>query len=107
MELIWKDTGVYNEKSASESKGAIVTEIPLDGSSTGGDTEELMVDTSRRPVLIQPVMTAITLILLLAALGAGWRLLALQIAVDHNWMRLGLLAYLPIQIFLSLVSIHV
>ncbi|KAI9699641.1 MAG: hypothetical protein M1836_002675 [Candelina mexicana] len=102
MELIWKDNGVYTEKPAADSKGVLVTEFPVDSSSSGGDVEELPVDSSRRPVLIQPVMTALTLVLLIAALGAGWRLLALQIAVDHNWMRLGLLAYLPIQVFLSL-----
>ncbi|KAI9711350.1 MAG: hypothetical protein M1812_007199 [Candelaria pacifica] len=104
MELIWQENGVFTEKSAAESKNVLVTERPIDGSSSGGDVEELITDTSRRPVLIQPVMTALTLILLIAALGAGWRLLALQIAVDHNWMRLGLLAYVPIQVFLSLVS---
>ena len=73
----------------------------------GADTSsaENQVDEKPRQYrLIQPMMVACTLILMITALGAGWRLIAIEIFIDHNWMRaLFVLTILP-QSWLSLVG---
>jgi hypothetical protein len=58
----------------------------------------------RRTVMIQSWLTAATLAVTVAALGAGWRQIAIEIAVDGRILRLlFLLAFLP-QAWLALVS---
>lgn len=66
--------------------------------------EESLVEAPRKIVLNQPVLTAITLVLILAAMGAGWRQIALELLVDKGWIRLAFVVVIPLQIWLALVS---
>lgn len=58
--------------------------------------------TERPLILIQAWCTAITLALVFAALGGGWRQIALQIAIDNNFLRLLFALALIPQIWLAL-----
>lgn len=62
-----------------------------------------LAEAPRKVVLTQAVLCAITLILIIAALGSGWRQIAIQIKVDHNWVRLAFILVMPLQIWLALV----
>jgi hypothetical protein len=62
-------------------------------------------ESGRGIVLVQPVASAATLALAIAAIAAGWRQVALEIAVDRTFLRVAfLLSFLP-QIWCSLVSV--
>ncbi|KAF2186273.1 hypothetical protein K469DRAFT_573231 [Zopfia rhizophila CBS 207.26] len=56
----------------------------------------------RRIVLLQPTITAGTLILVLAAIGGGWRNVAIEVYVDHNYIRAAFAACILPQLWLAL-----
>lgn len=57
----------------------------------------------RRPThLLNTVLVAITICLITAMLGAGWRQIAMEIAVDRNYLRVCFLLLTPVQIFFTL-----
>ena len=58
----------------------------------------------RQTVLLNTTYVSLTLILVIAVLGAGARELAIEIAVDGKYTRLAFLALTPIQVFFTLVS---
>lgn len=66
--------------------------------------EENVTDPPRRPALIQPIQTGLTLALLIAAIGSGWRNVAIELLTDSNWIRLAFLLVTPLQMWLALVS---
>lgn len=104
MDMIWQEDSPYqNEKpTGKDSHGASVMEFAVD--SEHGDTaHEDLTEKPRRIVLIQPVLTGITLFLIIAALGSGWRQLAVELVVDKSWLRLAFLLVVPLQIWLGLV----
>lgn len=82
------------EKELSEEGSERVTELPI---------EDLAQEKPRRPVLIMPVLSACTVFLIIAASGTGWRQLAVEVIVDHSYIRLALLLVTPLQIWLALV----
>lgn len=89
-----------------EEQSVNVVELPPDGWN-GEDfcaKEEGYIEKSRPIMLIQPLMTGITLILVVAAMGSGWRNMAIEIAVDQSYTRLALLVVTPVQVWLALVS---
>ena len=104
MKMIWQEESPYqNEKSTGkDSHGVSVTELALDGEHSDYSEEDLT-EKPRRTVLIQPVLTAVTLFLIIAALGTGWRELAVELVVDKSFLRLGFLLVVPLQIWLGLV----
>ncbi|KAI9813297.1 MAG: hypothetical protein M1827_004239 [Pycnora praestabilis] len=103
MEMIWQDSSPYNEKSsAAKDSSVYISEMPVDGSSDVVDAEKAPIHEKRKIMLIQPFLTAFTLFLLIAALGAGWRQIALQVKIDGTYLRCALILYTPIQCFLSL-----
>jgi hypothetical protein len=58
-----------------------------------------------RPLkLNQAAMVALTLILSITALGAGWRQVAIETSVDHSFSRLTLGICVPFQLWLAQVS---
>ncbi|KAF2404382.1 hypothetical protein EJ06DRAFT_535627 [Trichodelitschia bisporula] len=58
---------------------------------------------SRRPTnMLNAILVAITMVLVLATLGAGWHEIALDIAVDRDFTRLAFIALAPVQIFFTL-----
>jgi hypothetical protein len=59
----------------------------------------------RETVLWQTIYTGMTITLIIAALGAGWRAIAVEHVQDPKWIRLAFIAVLPAQFWLALVSL--
>jgi len=98
MELVWK-TGEPEEVEPGESKkGPKVTEVEIDEES--GE----IIPERRATHLLNTILVACTLVLIVTVLGAGFRELAIEVAVDHNMLRLAFLALTPVQVFFTLVS---
>lgn len=56
-----------------------------------------------RPTHLQnTVLVTLTLVLIIVMLGAGFRQLAIEVAVDHNYLRLAFILLTPLQIFFTL-----
>lgn len=89
-----------------EEQSVNVVELPFDGSSADGSYgEEKGYREKPRPIILtQAIMTGITLILVVGAMGSGWRQMAIEIAADQSYIRLALLVVVPIQVWLALVS---
>lgn len=62
-----------------------------------------IVPQQRRIVLLNSIYVALTLVLIISVLGAGFREIAIEVAVDKNMIRLAFLALTPIQVFFTLV----
>ncbi|EEY16141.1 conserved hypothetical protein [Verticillium alfalfae VaMs.102] len=92
MELVWK-AGNEEEEEGGEKRDPNVAEVEI-------DEESGEIIPEKRPVhLMNTWLVTFTLILVTVALGAAWRSLALQIAVDGNYVRLALISLFPIQVF--------
>ena len=100
MKMIWGTA--LAEGPEGEKKGAIIDIEALDAIEEAPGVPEK----SRRIVLTQAVLSAATLILVIAAMGSGWRQIAIEIVVDRNWVRIAFAACIVPQIWLSLVSTH-
>jgi hypothetical protein len=92
MELVWK-TG---EPEDDEKKDPNIGDYEID-EETGEPALE-----KRGLHLQNTVLVALTLILIMTTLGAGFRQLASEVAVDNNFIRLALVALTPVQIFFTL-----
>ena len=97
MQLVWS-SGQPVEEEESEKKGPQVREVELDPES--GE----IVPENRPTHLLNTILVSIVLTLIVTTLGAGFRQIAIEIAVDHGWIRLAFLALTPVQIFFTLVS---
>ena len=67
------------------------------------DTSEKACEPPRNMVFVQPINVAVTLMLVIGAIGHGTQKLAIEIAVDHRYIRCALLIAIPLQIWLALV----
>jgi hypothetical protein len=92
---------VIDEKKGDESS-VRAQEIDPNDPEGGLDLEEQGV-TKRPTILVNGLMIGLTLCLLVTALGFGWRNLLVQSLVDGSYLRLALLAMLPVTVFLCLV----
>jgi hypothetical protein len=107
LKVIWGqgEAGVLEEK-ARPSANVSTVEL-VEGSFTPGELEEAMTTQKRPTRLINPVMVGLTLTLLVAALGLGWRALAQEVSVDGKYTRLALLVVTPCQVFVSLFFMQI
>jgi len=97
MELVWKTGEPDEEEEANEKKGPAIVETVIN--------EETGEYVSKRPTNIQnSVLVGITLVIVVTMLGAGFRQIAIEIAVDKGYIRCAFLLLIPIQIFFTLVS---
>lgn len=98
-ELVWMARAGSDDED--EKKGGVgVFSSPAEDDL---DEESGVVRAERRPVHLQnSVLVGMTLVLVIASLGAAWRELAMEISVDHNFERLGLVALFPVQVFFTL-----
>ncbi|KAF2871486.1 glycosyl transferase family group 2-domain-containing protein [Massariosphaeria phaeospora] len=99
MKMIWGNTSGHPEDG--DTKEAFIDISPIEDlevTENGQPKEEQL----RRPVLIQSVLTAATLILMMAAVGSGCKQVAIEMAVDTNWIRLAFLGCILPQIWLAL-----
>jgi hypothetical protein len=109
VKMVWNHGEAENEKSSTAVPSKMGSDPPSICvndiySSRNSNNDESLAEAPRRIVLIQPVLTAITLILVIAAIGAGWRQVAMEVAADKGWIRLGFVAVAPLQIWLALVN---
>lgn len=88
MNMIWSSVEEVDEKKLPESIST--TEI-FDGTMTPSDIEEALAVATRPTLLLNPIMVGMTLTILVAALGLGWRKLAQEVAIDNDYTRLALL----------------
>lgn len=69
-----------------------------------GDDAEAEKPAKRRVQLLSSMATALTLGLAMVCVAVGWRKIAIEIATDGHWTRMGLAIMFPVQFFISLVS---
>ena len=58
----------------------------------------------RQTHLMNTVLVALTLALITTVLGAGYREVGIEVAVDKSYVRLAFLALTPVQVFFTLVK---
>jgi hypothetical protein len=96
MELVWR-TGETPEENNRRPGEADEFDIQV-------DEESGHIIPHTRPIhLMNTILVALTLILIVTTLGAGFRQIAAEIAVDGNMVRLALVVMAPVQIFFTLV----
>ena len=99
MELVWSagENGDADEGKPPEKKGPGMVEVAFDPE-TGDPLPE------NRPTNLQnTVLVAITIFIIEVMLGAGFREIAIEVAIDKNFFRLCFLFLTPLQIFFTLV----
>lgn len=94
MELVWNSNAEDEDVDEKRPPRVDVAEI---------DEESGQVKPEVRPVHLQnTILVSITLVIVIAMLGAAWRQLTVEVTVDGDYTRLGLVALFPIQIFFTL-----
>ena len=101
LATIWN--GDEMEEMEEKRENVPVNVVRVEDSEKDNDLEA-MAPEPRSIGLWNPTMVAGTLTLMCSALGLGIRSLALEIAADGTYLRLALLALLPIYFFMGLVS---
>ncbi len=71
----------------------------------GSESERQYSDKPRRILLFQPILIAIVGTLDILTIGIGWRKIAIELKVDHNYLRCVLAVVVPLQIWLGWVSL--
>ena len=95
MELVWKTTP--DQEETEKAMGLAVEEVVDEESGETGYRD-------RRPtVLMNTMLVSLTLVLICCMLGAGYRQIAIETAVDGNLVRLAFVALTPVQVFFTLV----
>ena len=94
--LIWNGDQIRPDSEGKEPQVSVIEVDPETGH---------ILPQARQTQLMNTVLVALTLALIVTVLGAGYRQLAIEIAIDKNYLRLAFLALTPIQIFFSLVLI--
>ncbi len=98
MELVWKTGEPEETEDGGIMKGPNVSTVEI-------DEESGKVKPQHRPThLLNTFLVACTLVLIATVLGAGFRELAIEVAVDKSYLRLAFIALTPVQIFFTLVS---
>lgn len=107
MSMIWREEGDLGESvNIQIGKDPSLRRMEPSEAVDAADAAktEAAVSATRRAVLMQPLLTAATLVLIFAAIGSGWREIAIELVVDKSWVRLAFLAVVPLQIWLALVK---
>ena len=105
MAVIWKPEHALFDEKTNKTQSVLISETPFNGSENGIVDGEEQKEKPRKLVLIQAVLCALTLTLLIAAIGSGWRQIAIEVAVDKQMLRLAFAAVVPFQCWLALVSV--
>ena len=104
MEMIWEadEPAPMDEKAAS----TYVAEVTGEGEGDSGTySAEEASEKPRKLVLTQSVLCMFVLIILIAAIGSGWRQISQEIAIDSSMLRVAFAAVVPLQMWLALVSV--
>lgn len=97
-ETVWTDSKT-NAEPTVEKDGTAIHTIEVDPESGEVPTQK------RRTMLLNTTYVGLTLLLIVAVIGAGAREVAIEVAVDGRYIRLAFLALTPIQVFFTLVRI--
>jgi len=100
MQLVWKVPNGEEDEEGKEAKFAISSVEEIIDEETG----ELGYRDRRPTMLMNTLLVALTLVLIFSMLGAGYRQIAIQTAVDRNYLRMAFVALTPVQVFFTLVS---
>jgi len=100
MQLVW---GVPGTEVEGEAKQARLAKASMEEVVVDEETGELGYRERRPTMLLNTILVALTLTLVFCMLGAGWRQIAIQTAVDGNYLRMAFVALTPIQVFFTLV----
>ena len=95
MQLVWK-TGDAEQEEMNEKKGAMVVAEEIDP-----ESGEILPE-KRGTHLQNTVLVSITLCIILCLLGSGFQQIAIEVAVDHNYLRCAFLLLTPVQVFFTL-----
>jgi hypothetical protein len=100
VQMIWEQTesAIGSDKPGEDHHNADTHRRHV----TASELESGVTSDKRPTLLINSIMVALTIALLITALGFGWRNLAQEVSIDNNYTRLALLAVSPCQIFVSL-----
>lgn len=102
MAMIWNPPEESEDDEKPElDHNVFVSEFPCSGSED--EVREELKDKPRKIVLIQAVLCALTFIILVAALGTGFRQIAIQTAIDGQKLRFAFAIVVPLQFWLALV----
>jgi hypothetical protein len=107
MSMIWNDSTEADGRQSPSPRNISNRQTNVHTHNVNNDADEhneKMLEKPRRTVFVQSVLTAITLILVITAIGNGLRRMTIEVKVDHNYFRLALLVVAPLQIWLALVS---
>lgn len=107
MQIIWRNGDSYESVDEKAKVSTNISTVDLRDGISAGDLEEALANEKRPTLLINPILVGLTLTLLVAALGSGWRNLAQEVAVDGNYIRLALLVVTPCQVFVSLFFMQI
>lgn len=104
MEIFARGLDPYDEKN----QPVVINELTEGFEQSEGalPREDGLTEGPRKLVLNQSIITAITLLLIILALASGWRRIAVEIAVDHAYLRLAFFAVVPFQMWLGMVGNH-
>jgi Glycosyl transferase family group 2 len=107
MRMIWGDgEQLYEKPEEKKSANVSIVDLP-DGTVTPSELEDALIRENRPTKLLNSVFVGLTLTLLVAALGSGWRNLAIEVSADGSYTRLALLVVTPCQIFVSLFFMQI
>jgi hypothetical protein len=97
MELVWQTGNEEEQEEGQEKKVPVSTMVEIDTESGALEPEK------RATHLLNAILVSCTIVIIMVMLGAGFREVAIEIAVDQNYVRLAFLALTPVQIFFTLV----
>ena len=97
MDLIWRSDQIFDSEKAGKDVDIKLEEV------SSNLPDEAGVEASRKLKLNSSILVALTLLIMVAAIGAGWREVAIEIAVDGSLVRLAFIAVVPFQMWLALV----
>jgi hypothetical protein len=107
MGMIWNDSAEDDERLSPDPSGKSKRQISFHNPEALNEicehNEKTISEEPRNTVLIQSILAAITLMLIVAAIGTGVRRMMVEVKVDYNYLRLALLVAAPLQIWLALV----
>lgn len=96
MELVWRTGGAGEDEVGTHEKHGGVDAF------MDSESGEAIPD-HRATNLMNTILVAFTLVIVVVLLGLACRSLAIEIAVDHSYLRLAFLSLVPVQIFFTLV----
>ncbi|KAF2475545.1 uncharacterized protein BDR25DRAFT_279672 [Lindgomyces ingoldianus] len=94
MSMIWGDLSTLGDGEKMHPY--------LEALAINEDPEAQVIEEPRPMVFIQACLTAVTLIIILGAIGGGWRQVGIEIHVDRSWIRMVFVVCILPQVWLSL-----